>query len=143
MRVALVALAVCVVPCEAEPPKSESGPESPPQLQGTWEVKSVERDGKTLPPGELVGRTISLTVKRRSMTLSVNGGSRTYLVEVDAGKTPSAIDFYSTSIVSIGKEQGREVRREHTGKSLERVGIYALDGDTLRICVAGCGTAEE
>jgi uncharacterized protein (TIGR03067 family) len=143
MRFALVALAVSVAPCGAELPKSESGPESPPQLQGTWEVNSVERDGKTLPPGDLAGRTMSLTVKGSTMTLSVSGRSRTYLVEVVAGKTPSAIDFYSTSCVSIGKEQGREVRCELAGKFLERGGIYALDGDTLRICVAGCGTGEE
>jgi uncharacterized protein (TIGR03067 family) len=137
MRFALVALAVSVAPCGAELPKSESGPESPPQLQVTWEVNSVERDGKTLPPGELAVRTMSLTVRDGKMTLSVSGVSRTYLVEVGAGKTPSSIDFYSTSYINIGKEKGREVRREHMGKFLERVGIYALDGDTLRICVAG------
>jgi uncharacterized protein (TIGR03067 family) len=139
MRLALVVLVASAAPGWAAPPRLESDPEFPPTLQGTWEFTSAERGGKAVPAADLAGRTMVLAVQDGALTLSVAGGSRTCLIEAGAGKAPRAMDLYSTSWVSYGQENGRPVRTEHAGKSLDRAGIYALDGDTLRICVGRAG----
>jgi uncharacterized protein (TIGR03067 family) len=87
------------------------------KLQGTWTFVSVEQDGQALPQGD-PGPTITFqgdkfTVKAGDQV--VQAGTQT----LDAGKTPKTVDAKVT---------------EGEGKGTTMLGIYELDGDTLKAC---------
>jgi uncharacterized protein (TIGR03067 family) len=78
-------------------------------LQGEWEVVSAESNGEPPPPGLLDGAKFAFAGD--ALTLLGKEGA----FELDATHTPRRIDF---------------VR----GKA-RQLGIYELDGDTLKLCV--------
>jgi uncharacterized protein (TIGR03067 family) len=89
------------------------------KLQGTWTIVALETDGNSMSTG---GSKIVLNGERFT-TISM-GGDYAGSVELDAKKKPKTFDLLFTS----GPHQGE--------KSL---GIYELDGDTWKICLALAG----
>ena len=93
------------------------------QLQGTWSMVSGIADGQAL-PDVMVGQA------RRVCTndeITVTIGEQMIMkakITLDATKKPKTIDFQMTDGVNKGKRQ---------------LGIYELDGDTLKFCFAGPG----
>jgi uncharacterized protein (TIGR03067 family) len=89
------------------------------QLEGTWEVVSITRDGKTVvPPGEALRFVV------RDGRWSVRKGDQTVeegTLTIEAGATPHRIDVTPSS-------------GEHKGQTLH--GIYEVKGDTARDCFA-------
>jgi uncharacterized protein (TIGR03067 family) len=87
------------------------------ELQGTWTATKAERDGKAA--DDVVGHRLSFTGNR--FQIQSKDLKRLYAgtVRVDSSAKPAAIDFEHTEGVLKGKAWK---------------GIYALDGDTLRIC---------
>jgi uncharacterized protein (TIGR03067 family) len=88
------------------------------KLQGRWNVTSIEVNGARVPadkigdPGAVIeGDRYAIHDFRLTIT-------------IDPTKTPKAIDM-------VGKEGN--------GKPLSMIGIFELDGDTLRICFAKPG----
>jgi uncharacterized protein (TIGR03067 family) len=87
-----------------------------------------------MPQDELVNRKLVLVIKGDKVAISSADGKKKYIIATDPGKNPKAIDWYSTRMVGMWREGGREVRQEHTGKFLDRVGIYSVEGKTLKLC---------
>jgi uncharacterized protein (TIGR03067 family) len=87
------------------------------RLQGTWTATRAERDGQAA--GDIVGNRLSFTGRR--FEIVSKDGQRLYAgtVRLDPGQKPAALDF------------------EHADGSLKGKawkGIYALEGDTLKVC---------
>jgi uncharacterized protein (TIGR03067 family) len=87
------------------------------QLQGSWTATQAERDGK--PADDVVGHRLSFTGNR--FQIQAKDGKPLYAgsVRVDPSARPAAIDFAHAE----GALKGKAWK-----------GIYALDGDTLRVC---------
>ena len=94
-------------------------------MAGTWRAVSVERDGKAA-PGEalkelVMTRDVSgkVVIRRREMVVL-----ESMVKKLDPSKKPKTIDM-------------EQVVGEHKGKIIQ--GIYEIDGDTLRVCLAQPG----
>lgn len=87
------------------------------KLQGSWIATKAERDGKVA--DDVVGHRLIFTGSR--FQIQSKDGKPVYAgtVRVDPSAKPAAIDFEHT---------------EGTLKGKAWKGIYALDGDTLKIC---------
>jgi uncharacterized protein (TIGR03067 family) len=98
------------------------------QLQGTWLTVSLVNDGKTLvdekaPPKE--GPTTKLVYDGNTWKIKVGDKTvATGVFRLDATKTPKEID--------IMDESG--TRNDKT-----KLGIYELDGDAYKYCLAPAG----
>ena len=101
------ALVLFVQPAEAAQTK----------LQGTWTAAKAEHDGKAA--DEVVGHRLTFT--GNSFQIQSRDGKPLYagIVRLDPGGKPASIDFE---------------HKEGSLKGKAWKGIYALDGDTLRIC---------
>jgi uncharacterized protein (TIGR03067 family) len=87
------------------------------KLQGTWTATKAERDGKAA--DDVVGHRLSFNSNRFQIRSKDGKSLYAGTVRVDPSARPAAIDFEHT-------EGGLK------GKAWK--GIYALDGDTLKIC---------
>jgi uncharacterized protein (TIGR03067 family) len=87
------------------------------RLQGAWTATGAERDGKAAE--DLLGHQLSFAGNR--FQIRSKDGKTLYAgtVRVDASVKPPGIDFVHTE----GDLKGKAWK-----------GIYALDGDTLKIC---------
>ncbi len=88
------------------------------KLQGVWLMVSGADGGK--PPAP-----VSQIYQGEKATTTLAG--RPYLKEkiiVDSSRTPKTIDFEMAN---------------GSGKSIKKLGIYQLDGDSLRLCIANPG----
>jgi uncharacterized protein (TIGR03067 family) len=88
------------------------------KFQGTWTIESSETGGKAIPPGELKGLIVIFegdkhTVKRGDEVIQV--GTQ----KLDPSESPKAIDVTMT---------------EGPNKGAVMLGIYEIDGDTLKVC---------
>jgi uncharacterized protein (TIGR03067 family) len=88
------------------------------KFQGTWTFESSEAGGKGLPAGELKGLVLTFegdkhTVKKGLEVIQV--GTQ----KLDPSQSPKAIDVTMT---------------EGLNKGAVMLGIYEIDGDTLRVC---------
>jgi uncharacterized protein (TIGR03067 family) len=92
-------------------------------LQGTWIVLAGNEGGKTLPPPRVKGS--KMLVKNNTMKVYEQEKELEMSFRLDAAKEPKAIDLTITG----GKRKG-EVSR----------GVYAIDGDMLKICFAPQGS---
>jgi uncharacterized protein (TIGR03067 family) len=86
-------------------------------LQGTWTAAEAERDGKAA--DDVIGNRLSFTGDR--FQIRSNDGKPLYAgtFRVNPGTKPAAIDFAHTE----GALKGQAWK-----------GIFAVDGDRLRIC---------
>jgi uncharacterized protein (TIGR03067 family) len=90
------------------------------RLQGTWQLVSVETEGKA--PSEDVIKTIRVVIAGNKHTVHVGD-------QVAAKEIPFTIDPTKTPKEVTDKlPDGTEIK-----------GIYELDGDTLKSCVAAPG----
>lgn len=85
-------------------------------MAGTWKEISRQRDGQLVATNELGTMT-------QDELGSAAAGRLTYTVRVDPTASPKTIDYIVT------------------GGAVVRLGIYELNGDTLRICLARPGAA--
>jgi uncharacterized protein (TIGR03067 family) len=88
------------------------------KFQGTWTIESSETGGKAIPPGELKGLIVIFegdkhTVKKGDEVIQV--GTQ----KLEPSKSPKAIDVAMT---------------EGPNKGAVMLGIYEIDGDTLKVC---------
>ena len=93
------------------------------KFQGTWTFESSEAGGKELPAGEL--REFVLTFEGDKHT--VKKGNEMVQVgtqKLDPSKSPKAIDVTLT---------------EGVNKGAVMLGIYEINGDTLKVCFDAAG----
>jgi uncharacterized protein (TIGR03067 family) len=86
-------------------------------LQGTWQAVSGEFSKEKITPREV--EAIRLVIKEGTMTLEVGKEVLKSTYKLGPSKKPCAIDLTSTD----GTTKGRTY-----------LGIYELDGDSLKIC---------
>jgi uncharacterized protein (TIGR03067 family) len=94
------------------------------QLEGAWSMLSGEANGVAMPK-ELVA-TGKRTAKDEETTILIGG--QVYFrakFRIDPSKTPKAIDYTMTEGPTKGKIH---------------LGIYELEGDTVKFCFAAPGT---
>jgi uncharacterized protein (TIGR03067 family) len=87
------------------------------KLQGSWTATKAEQDGKAA--DDVVGHRLSFTANRFQIQSKDNKPLYAGTVRVDPRPKPAAIDFEHTE----GSLKGKRWK-----------GIYALDGETLKIC---------
>jgi len=92
-------------------------------LQGVWTVAALEVDGQAMPDEMLAGGRI--VVKGDRFTSSGMGAVYEGTLELDASTAPRGIDMK----FDAGPEKGNTNR-----------GIYEIDGDAWRICLATSGS---
>ena len=102
-------------------------------MAGMWKEISRVRDGQNLPADQL--GTMSQDENGNAEQRAGDRFGLVYSVKIDPTKAPKTIDY----IVSGGAVRG-DRPAQITGASGEtRQGIYELNGDTLRICLARPG----
>jgi uncharacterized protein (TIGR03067 family) len=88
------------------------------QIQGEWAMVSGEREGRALP--EEFVKTARRVCKGDETTAIINGEiALRAKFTLDPTKKPKTIDYHLTG---------------GPNKGLTQLGIYELDGDTLRFC---------
>jgi uncharacterized protein (TIGR03067 family) len=102
----------------AQPKKAQPAAEELQRLQGTWRVEAWEEGGKAVAAADLKKRGVffggNIFVFRRDDKVFQAGS-----IQLDPGKSPRTINL------SV---------REGEGKDDVMLGIYALEGDTLKLC---------
>ena len=109
----------------ADEPKADTAREELKKLQGTWQVASIETRQKARPEGEVSG--LKLVIEGDSSTFEKDGKPvvGTWKLSIDPGKKPKTIDIAVTGAP------------EDPRGTFTILGIYELDGDSLRICWDG------
>jgi uncharacterized protein (TIGR03067 family) len=85
------------------------------RLQGTWQLHSGMKEG-VVASGDDIDK-VKLTFEGNKVTLTEGGGDKTATVELDPAQKLPSMDI---------KLNAKELVK----------GIYLLDGDTLKLCVA-------
>jgi uncharacterized protein (TIGR03067 family) len=94
------------------------------ELQGTWKLVSLEVDGKKATKGDIKNEQ-KMVVEGDKFTSTVDDKhSFKGTFKLDPGKKPKTVDVAVTD-------------GDFKGKAL--LGIYEIDGDTLRACYAAPG----
>jgi uncharacterized protein (TIGR03067 family) len=106
----------------AEGPQEDAAQQELKKLQGRWSRVSAVTNGRPAP--EETVKQSTLTIAGDKYTLKMGDQTRQGTLKLDPTKQPKAIDIISA--------QG-----PNKGKSL--LGIYELEGDTFRYCVAEPG----
>ncbi len=88
-------------------------------LQGTWNIISLEIDGQTVPAGMLGAARI--VIHDGNFVSQAMGATYEGTFEVDSAKSPKTFNMNFTA----GPEKG-----------ITSPGIYELDGDIWKICLA-------
>lgn len=127
--VALTTLAGCSA-------KDHVGKEEDKQLEGTWKVISITSGDGGEAPQEML-RDMIVSIEGEKWKTFSGGRASEESIKLDPAKNPKSIDLTRTPIVGVisdGKNQNRpEVKPEILP------GIFDLDGDRLRICLANPG----
>ncbi len=106
---AIVATALIALPACTRRGQDGQSKKDHAALQGEWEVVSAESNGEAPPPGFLIGAKVAFSGNQSTLL----GKEATF--ELDASKRLRQIDF-----VHVKSRQ---------------IGIYELDGDSLKLCV--------
>ena len=96
---------------------AQTAEEAQKKLQGTWTATKAERDGKAA--DDIVGHRLSFTGNRFQIQSKDGKPLFAGTFQANPAAKPAAIDFQHTD----GPMKGKAWK-----------GIYALDGDTLRVC---------
>lgn len=93
-------------------------------LQGVWQAVSAEIEGNPAPEEKL--KALKLTFKgNKASHPGPDGKAEEVMIKLDASKKPKTIDVSPTD----GNDKGKIL-----------VGIYSIEGDTLKICGAKAGS---
>ena len=94
------------------------------KIQGKWKMESGQQGGKPLPEAMVKSGTLVVDGNKMKMAVSVEGQEKTHELtfKLDPSQKPRAID------VEINGKPG--------------LGIYSLEGDTLKICAAQAGSKD-
>lgn len=117
-----VILLACVALCaaaDAPEARDDAG-----KLKGLWAMTSVTVLGVRQPDDPTAGTLITAFdgesyLRKRGSEILEEGRYK-----IDPGKTPRVVDF----VITKGQDAGKRM-----------LGIYELEGDTLKICVARAG----
>ena len=90
------------------------------KLEGTWATVSIEAAGQKVTDEDKI-KTRKLTTKGEKYTLKVGDETVQGTIKINATKKPKTIDVKPDS----GTNKGKTL-----------LGIYELDGDSLKICLA-------
>jgi len=112
-----------------EPPDKTEVKSDREKLQGTWTVVKYEVQGKEVPEGadakqfqqDLKAGKFAITFTGDEMTLKSGDNSRKGTFKLDAGQAPKWLDFTTPLLMGLD--------------GITEPGIYALEGDTLKICI--------
>jgi uncharacterized protein (TIGR03067 family) len=107
--------------------KKDDGKKATEKLQGTWKAVSVEEKGQSKEDDKdhrVIFRGDELTIKRGDEEI-IKGKFK-----IDAAQKPNTIDCELT----------QSPKKEHKGKTA--LGIYSLEGDTLKWCLNEPGGTE-
>ena len=88
------------------------------KFQGTWTFESVEAGGKKLPADQFKGMTVTFEGDKYSVKM----GDRVVeaaTLKLDPSRSPKTLD----ATVTEGPNKGNVI-----------LGIYEIDGDTLKVC---------
>lgn len=100
------------------------------ELQGTWHPVSAEAGGKPLTKEQLEEFHEKLVIDKDRYTEVRGDFGMEAILKLDPAKKPRAFDLFTrTTVTDKGVKQTTE---ERTG-----LGIYELDGDTLKVATAG------
>jgi uncharacterized protein (TIGR03067 family) len=98
------------------------------KIQGAWDIKSLEVNGKKLPAPEEGGGAFVFSKGKKAVMKEKGQADRNGTFKIDSSKSPKELDL-------IGHLMGPK-----TDKDTEVIPcIYQLDGDTLRIAVMAEG----
>jgi RNA polymerase sigma factor (sigma-70 family) len=106
----------------ADKPPAKEAKEA--KLDGTWQVTAFAKDGNEAPKEQADG--IKIVFKDGAFTLTHGAAEMKGVFKTDPSLKPATLDIELTE----GAEKGDS-----------QMGIYELDGDTLRICTAHNGIA--
>jgi len=117
----IAALGLLLAACNRQAPTPATPKTDLDRLQGTWYLDSAMQDGKPLPEGKVKQTTIVF----KDNTFRFPGSaeyatSKAGTIKLDETKTPKGMDAISTE---------KEVM----------LGIYALEGDSYKVCFAPAG----
>lgn len=114
----MTALCLAAVAALLFTPDEDAAKKEQEKWQGTWTLKSVENNGAKMPEGRLAGFGYRMTVTGDRYVHTVKGMNiRDVAFTLDPTAKPKTIDT-----------------RDKDNKTEK--GIYELDGDTLRVCLA-------
>jgi len=119
--------------CSANKDAGEKGVE---QLEGAWKVVSLTSGAEGDAPQEMIQDMIVL-IKGDKWTAISGGQASEENFKLDTTKNPKTIDLTKTPIVGVVSDRKHPDRPEVNKEILP--GIYDLDGDRLRICLANPG----
>jgi uncharacterized protein (TIGR03067 family) len=104
-----------------QPAKGKKGADD---LQGTWKLVKIEKAGTTQAVKAGEADYFQLTITGDKITVQFSSGQEDGTFKVDAEKKPKSIDISPNT-------------SEDKGKTI--LGIYDLQGNQLRLCVADAG----
>jgi uncharacterized protein (TIGR03067 family) len=114
-RIVLILAAVAAVAGGPAPDKKDLD-----KLQGTWQMQSGTNEGKEVSADEAA--KVKITFEGNKATLKDRNSTLKATVELDQTAKPATIDF--------NIEKDKETIK----------GIYSLEGDNLKLCIALPGT---
>jgi uncharacterized protein (TIGR03067 family) len=120
MRICTLAALLASVP-SAQPRDNDLAKQELKKLQGAWVLVAYEEGGKMLPPEKVRDVAMTARIKGAGYTLAWGQEAVKGRLTLDPSKTPKHLD---AQFERPGGEKGKTV------------GIYELDGDTLRVCFA-------
>lgn len=95
-------------------------------LQGTWQPETLSQAGQAAPAEQL--KEITFVIKDNTYSMSMGGKElESGTFKLDSSKKPKTIDFE----IQSGNDKGKK-----------QPGIYELEGDTLKVCLAFPGESD-
>ena len=111
---AVVGLFLAAVACKADDAKKELE-----KWQGTWTLVGAEEKGQRTSDEDLKKVPVTLTSKDDKFTIKFGDQMMEGTFKIYPDKKPKAYDAKGT---------------DPEGKTHESIGIYEIDGDTLKVC---------